>query len=122
MYSATSLCDMLRCSESTMSCICSSVGRLTVDMGPPKDVVAAGVAGAAIRDRPSRAELEETEDGRTAAAPPTAGARAEAFAEDTTVNWGRGRAAAPPVPAYLLRAPPRPTSSAIAPPCTAPTS
>ncbi len=70
-------------------------------MGPPNGVAAAGIAGAAIRDRPLRAELEETEDGRTAAAaaaaPPLAGARAEPFAEDATVELGtrpRGSAAA----------------------------
>ena len=33
-------------------------------MGPPNGVAAAGIAGAAIRDRPLRAELEETEDER----------------------------------------------------------
>src|SRR6185312_977412 len=104
MYSATSPCDILRCSESTMSCICSSVGRLTVDMGPPKGVAAAGIGGAAIRDRPLRAEVDDTVAERAAAAataaPPLAGARAPPFAEDTTVSCERGRAAAlPPVPA-----------------------
>src|ERR1700759_1520391 len=114
MYSATSLGDMLRCSESTMSCICSSVGRLTVDMGPPSDVMAAGAAGAAVRDRPLRADADGTVDERTdatvEAAPPLAGARAEPFADAATVNCGRGRTA-PPLPTEVLRAPPRPTSS-----------
>src|ERR1700722_2257286 len=98
---------MLRCSESTMSCICSSVGRLTVDMGPPNDVTAAGVAGAAMRDRPLRAEADDevvraAADERTLAADVSRliGARGKASAGGTTVSCGRGRAVAPPpVPA-----------------------
>ena len=112
---------MLRCSELTMSCICSSVGRLTVDMGPPNGVAAAGIAGAAIRDRPLRAELvRRWMDERrfaAAAAPPLAGARAEPFVEDDDRQlWTRPRGGAAAGTAYVLRAPPRPTSSAIAPP------
>src|SRR6516164_11097610 len=47
---------MLRCNEPTISCSCSSVGRLTVDMGPPKGVAAtaAGAAGAEFRDGATR--------------------------------------------------------------------
>src|SRR6516162_1120583 len=105
MYSATSPCDMLRCSESTMSRICSSVGLLTADMGPPKEVVAAGVAGAAFRERPLRAEADEMVDGRTAAAagaaPPLAGNRAGPFADGTTDSCGRARTAPPPGPAEV---------------------
>src|SRR5580693_8844511 len=117
MYSATSPCDMLMCSEPTMSCICSSVGRLTVDMGPPNDVAAAGIAGAECRVGPLRAELRESFDDRVpfdAGRSPFDAERAGPLCDGAADGCGRGGIAIPLEAALVLRAPPRPTRSAMA--------
>ncbi len=93
------------CSEETISCIWSRVGRLTVDMVPPETAAACGTAcGTGFLDG------EETVSGGRAGCRGTVGATAAG-----RTGWrGTLRSA--------LRAAPSPTRSAIAPPRTAPVS
>src|ERR1700720_4111998 len=102
---------MLKCNEPTMSCICSSVGRLTVDMGPPNDVALAGAAGADFRDGATRGPFAA----ETCARPAFAGGR-------TAPLLGEARGSGPFVRGALAvagggasRELPRPTRSAMAP-------
>src|SRR5579872_5661167 len=107
---------MLKCRELTISCICSNVGRLTVDMGPPSDVVAAaGAAVAEFRDRDTALAFGERAEGRA----PFDGARAGPFARDAMETWLAAGCTTAPGAAGTARAAPSPTRSAIAPPRTA---
>src|SRR6476619_4236410 len=105
---------MLKCNEPTMSCICSSVGRLTVDMGPPNDVALAGAAGADFRDGATRGPFGAETDAR----PPFVGRTAPLLGEATGSGpFARGALAV--AGGGASRELPRPTRSAMAPARTA---
>ena len=115
---------MLMCSEPTISCICSSVGRLTVDMGPPSGVAAATSPAPQFAIAHCGRNLKRRRMGDRRR---LRGARhwpARARAVRRRCDRRGDEAARRPGRRYrdMLRAPPRPSSSAIAPPCTAPTS